>query len=147
MRPSQHVAISGIITIGFFAVTKSWVGSLACFLSGIFIDLDHVLDFWIAKKKFLFSYEELYAYFAQERQGKLYLLLHSYELLALFWLAIYFLHLDVLWLGVAWGLTTHMIADQITNPLRAFGYFLVYRIKHGFAKESLFRREFYQQLV
>ncbi len=40
MTFKQHTVGSAATSAAFYAVTQSWEGALACFLSGIFIDLD-----------------------------------------------------------------------------------------------------------
>lgn len=146
MSPSKHAAASAAVSVAFAAYSHSAGGTLICFLSGIFIDLDHVVDFWIAKRKPIFSYRKLYQYCANEKDGKLSLVLHSYELHLLLWIAVFALHLDVLWLGLAVGVTSHLILDQIFNPLRPYVYFFAYRLKHGFDKKCIFPDEYYRTL-
>ena len=147
MSPIKHAAISGVVSISFLAVTSSWLGSWACFLSGIFIDIDHIFDFWLDKKKFLFSYKDLFNFGTRERAGRLILIFHSYELLAVFWIAIFLFHLNAVCLGIAWGATTHLLSDQWANPIKPTGYFFYYRFKWGFAKKYILKRKFYQQMV
>ena len=147
MSPIKHTVISGVLSLGFFALTKSWTGTLACFLSGIFIDIDHFFDFWIVKKRFKCGYDDLMTYGIREKAGIVFLIFHSYELLAALWFAIYLYDLNAVWLGIAWGTTVHLLADQMSNPLRPPGYFFFYRMKYGFAKEHLLKKEFYQQMV
>ncbi len=146
MSPSKHVLASAATSVIFYGLTKSVSGTLTCFLSGIFIDIDHVFDFWIAKRKFLFTYRELYQFFDREKAGKVHLIFHSYELLLTFWAVLFFCHLGMFWLGIAVGCTVHMLFDQWLNPLRPRVYFLLYRIKHGFTKESTFTDEEFAKL-
>ena len=147
MSPTKHVIMSGAVSLGFFAITKSWGGSMACFLSGIFIDIDHVFDFWVVKRRLLFSYKELFAFGGREKNVPLCLIFHSYELLAIFAIVIFIFHLNVVWLGFFWGALTHLGADQFTNPIKPPAYFLYYRFKYRFDKEYLFKKEYYQYMV
>ncbi len=147
MSPTKHTIASGVVSTAFFFATHSWEGTLACFLSGIFIDLDHIIDFWIAKNRFPFRYKDLYSFCAFEKSGKLYLLFHSWELLSSLWLLCIFFKMDPVWLGFTVGITTHMIFDAFTNSLRPLAYFMVYRIKHDFSKAAAFPEEDYKKLV
>lgn len=52
MSPIKHAAISGVIGLGLAIYLKSWGAGVACLLSGIFVDVDHHLDFIIAKRRF-----------------------------------------------------------------------------------------------
>lgn len=72
---------------------------------------------------------------------RLYLLLHSYELLALLWIAIFVFSLPNIWKAVAIGLTQHLIFDQIANPINTLGYFLSYRIAKRFDKYAILKEE------
>ena len=146
MRPAVHTAASGLVSIVFAYWTKSWPGTLACFLSGIFIDLDHVLDYWLARKRLLFTYKELFYFCAKEKEGKLYLVLHSYEFIALFWFMVYYYQWPVVWLGAAVGVSVHIFLDQLDNPIRPWVYFLCYRFRHGFVREFIFSEEYYKKL-
>lgn len=147
MSPTSHVAASAVVSAVFALYSRSPEGTIACFLSGIFIDLDHFVDYWIAKRKLIFSYPELYAFCANEKTGRLHLFLHSYELHALMWAAVYFGKASFLWQGLAVGMTSHLFLDQIFNPLRPFVYFFIYRLKHGFHKKCIFTEEYYRTLV
>ena len=133
MMPSKHVVVSTVTSAVFFAVTKSWGGSLACFLSGIFIDLDHVVDYWIIRKKICYSYKKLMD-FCLEQTEKAYMIFHSYELLVFLLAVVITLHFQVVWLGCLIGLSVHMFFDQVTNTIDPFAYFLFYRAKLGFTK-------------
>ena len=70
---------------------------------------------------------------------KLYLILHSYEIVIIFWAAIYIFSLGKLWQAIALGLTQHIVLDQLTNPMRPFGYFFTYRFLKRFKKEKVLR--------
>lgn len=147
MTPLAHGVLSGVTTVVFATVTKSPLGSLVCFLSGIFMDLDHILDYCLARKRLWGSYRDLWVYCGEERGGKLYLILHSYELLALMGLVVMGWHGNVIWWGLLVGMSVHLIADQIFNrQLRPFVYFLSYRLIHGFDKKYLFSEEQYRKM-
>ena len=146
MKPVYHGLISGAFSIVLLVWFNSWHMALTCFLGGIFIDLDHHIDYFLAKKEIPLSYTKLFNFGAYDKHAKLYLFFHTYEALIFFWLAIYYFHLNDLWLGLAVGLTTHMICDQFANPLRPLGYFLIYRLKHGFERKYILKEDYYAQI-
>ena len=146
MSPVSHAVISAVTSVAFGYMTKSCPGAWVCFLSGIFIDLDHHLDYYLNKKELPLNYKKLLSFCEKEKAGKPYLILHSYELLLLLGFWIYYLHLGPLWGGLAVGITVHMIADQFCNPVRPLGYFLIYRIRHGFSREKLLTEAHYKTL-
>ena len=81
--------------------------------------------------------KRIYCVCLRIRFKKLYLLAHSYELIAALWLAIWVFSLSNAWKALAIGITQHLVFDQITNPINRFGYFLTYRIMKGFRKELI----------
>jgi hypothetical protein len=145
MKPTYHVIISGGVTAVFALWVKSKTAVLACFLSGIFIDLDHHLDYFLVRKKLPLSYKKLVD-FCDKDQGPLYLFLHSYELLILMWICIYYFSLGNVWVGIAVGFTTHILCDEFANPFRPLAYFLTYRIKHKFNRKMLFKKEHFDEI-
>ena len=134
MKPTHHVIISTGVSAVFWWWFKSVPATAVCFLSGIFIDIDHHLDYWLIKGKFPWRYRDLHKFFIEQenRGGPMYLVLHAWEWLIALWLAIFILRLDVVWVGFAIGLTAHMMADLICNPLKPFGYFITYRWRRAF---------------
>ncbi len=138
---------SGLTMAAFYALTRpSWEATTVCFLSGILIDVDHVVDLCIYKKRIVLSAQALFNFCEREKGGKLYLVLHSYELLALLWISIGLFKLSDVWLGLALGLSVHMALDQFSNPVRPWVYFFWYRIKYGFAKEHIFKADYYRKM-
>ncbi len=136
MLPLGHVIASGFISALVWIYFKSFGCAAASFLSGILIDLDHLIDYY-ANHGFTLRVKTMYDTCRNIRFNKLYIILHSYELIVLLWILIYLLSLPNIWKAIAIGLTQHLILDQLTNPIRRPGYFIVYRIAHGFSKESI----------
>lgn len=136
MLPRGHIAISVLVSICVWM----WFRSLGCavisFAAGVFIDLDHVLDYYM-NLGFTLNLKKMYDACHQMRLLRLYLVLHSYELLMLLWGSIFIFSLSHYWIALAIGLTQHMIVDQITNPIKRFGYFLSYRILRKFKREHV----------
>jgi len=140
MRPIHHIMISGVVTSVLAFWVRSFEALAACFLSGIFIDLDHHLDYLIEKRKIPLSYRKLWIFCHEEHGAKMYLFFHSYELHALLWISIFAFSLGEVWLGLAVGISTHMICDEIVNPIRPLAYFLIFRAKHGFSRAKLLKQ-------
>src|SRR3989338_9530959 len=127
MSPTRHAIISAGGSLGIVYITHSWTAAVFCFLSGVLIDIDHVFDYWAAKRRVFFSYEELVMFCGKEKEGRLYLIFHSYELLAAGWILYLFTQPSVVWLGFLIGVTVHLLCDQYYNDFRSFSYFLTYR--------------------
>jgi len=145
MKTSHHIAASAVISAGFQATMHSWPATLGCFLSGVLIDTDHYLEYWIIKKKFPFHFQDLIDFCFDASITKTYLVFHAYEFLLIFWLLIYFCALGKIWTGIALGLTTHMILDQFFNPIKPLFYFITFRIKNGFEKTLTLSDKYFQE--
>lgn len=145
MKPSTHALISTFLAAVLFLVFKSIYSSIACILAGVLIDLDHILDYIIEKKKMVFSYQKLEDFCAFDKQGKLYLIFHSYEFLIILWIAVWFSKFNVIFLGGVIGITFHIFADEIVNPLRPLSYFLIFRTIKGFKRENILKKEYLEE--
>ena len=136
MLPPAHAAISGVISIAVWYYFKSAECAVISFIAGVFIDLDHLIDFY-TNHRFTLKVKRIYCVCARMRLKRLYLGLHSYEIVILLWAAIYIFALSNYWKALAIGVTQHIISDQIANPLNNLGYFFTYRILKGFKRERL----------
>lgn len=137
MKPVHHVIISTSISTVFWFLSKDLPATAACFFSHIFIDTDHHLEYIFTKKKFPWSLRKLSAFFDDPSYRKVFLVFHAWEYLLILWLTIFALDLNLVWVGLAIGLTTHIIADELYNPIRPMGYFIIFRMMLGFDKEKL----------
>jgi len=147
MRVKYHIVASAGVSLGCQAILHSWSATLGCFLSGVLIDLDHYLEYCLSRKKFPYRYKDLVDFCWYDEEGKVYLFLHAYEYLFVLWFVIYVFCLGKVWLGVAIGLTTHLVFDQWANPGKPLFYFLTFRIKNRFEKiktvsDVYFQRKF-----
>ncbi len=145
MRPTNHIIISGVVSAIFAVWARSWGAVCACFLSGIFIDLDHHLDYFIARKEIPLSYNKLVDFLRNDHRSKIFLFLHSYEVLFLIWAGIFLLGLDLVWVGIAIGFTTHVLCDEVVNPIKPMAYFLTYRAKNRFARKIFFKKGYHDE--
>jgi flagellar biosynthesis protein FliR len=100
--------------------------SVALFLSGIFIDLDHWLDYFIHEKKVRLDVKDFFTKCEGYGLSKVYLVLHSYELIILLAVVVVLTKNTVL-AGVLAGVTTHLVFDQFTNGAHMFGYSFIFR--------------------
>ena len=145
MRAGYHVAVSAGISTGLQVILHSWPATIGCFFSGILLDLDHILEYYLIRKKLPFSYRDLVDFCLYDKGGKIYLFLHAYELLLALWILIGFLSLGKVWLGIAIGLTVHVVCDQWANPIKPLFYFLTYRINNKFEKTRILSARYFQR--
>lgn len=138
MTVRNHVIVSGIISGIWYYTFRTIPDTLVCFFSGFLIDADHFLDYYYSHP-FTFNLKKISDACHQKNLKKIFVLLHSFELIFLMWLLITLLKADRVWLALAVGFTQHMIVDLVFNHPISLGYFLTYRILKGFRKESLVR--------
>ena len=141
MQLHHHTVLSLVSSGAVYLFSHSISATLACFLSGIFIDSDHFFEYFFMFGRRDFSLKK----FFQAANGHLYnqyfLFLHSYELAAIFWiLSLALIRRPWAW-GFSLGFTLHIIADQIYNPCDPLTYFLLFRIRHNFDGARLFPPE------
>ena len=145
MRPAGHIILSAGSGFLLGLWLKSYPAALAYFLSGIFIDVDHFLDYYLARKKITFSYKDLVYYCDFDKGGKLYLIFHAYEFLFIFWLMSFSYEFNDAALGIGLGVTVHLICDALTNPVKPLTYFIIYRIQKGFDKRQLLSEKYWRK--
>jgi hypothetical protein len=138
MKTSAHIITSAALAGALYAHSHSAPESAVCFLSGVLIDLDHLIDFYLFSGE-KFSVEAFFSW-CLERWKKITLLFHSYELYGMLCLAAGYFDSAVL-RGVLWGAGLHLGLDQIANSrkyrLSPWFYLLGYRIAVGFKRERL----------
>jgi hypothetical protein len=139
LTPLKHVVSSAAAGTAFYLLSHSITASFTCFLSGILIDLDHFFDFYRQYKIWPINLKDFYICCIERRLEKVYLLLHSIELIALFWILIIVFRLNLFWLALAAGMTVHIIFDFLGNRGLLFSYSFLYRLKNGFLFKRLFK--------
>jgi hypothetical protein len=140
MRTSGHIAVSAVIGMAIYGVYGEIAPAIGSFLVGTLIDLDHIIDYLYAHGK-KWDWKKVNAAHHEKVSGKLYVPLHSYELMLLY----FFLTIDPLltpWrVGVTLSLLAHFLCDQFFNPNRKFStYFLIHRIIHKFDTSKVLRQ-------
>jgi hypothetical protein len=132
MRTVGHIITSAGISLASYYKYRSRNAALASFLVGWLIDLDHIFDYVSAH-----GWKPNWAKFNEAKHehysGKLYLPLHSYELVALFFLLFRGPQRQPYRVGITASILTHLLLDQRCNPSRKpLTYFLAHRIKNRF---------------
>lgn len=138
MAPQGHAIISAGIGVVIWAFTRSVTAGATAVAVGVFMDLDHLLDyyFWLWK----------------EKRRYLWLVLHGYELIVPMFLVSWLSGWNPIILAATLAHLGHLVTDQFTNNPPTFTYFLSYRFAKRFRarelmkirKESDLYREFLQ---
>lgn len=134
MQVSKHVVASVVVSALVWWWLRSSAAALACFLAGVFIDLDHIVDFIYNNRRHL-KFHRFFKAFEFEILENIFVFLHSWEF-ALVWLALLLSLPEVrqpVVLGLFVGFVTHLALDNLFNRHSRWAYFLFYRLRHGFA--------------
>jgi len=144
MKARTHIFSSAILSGTLYALTQSMQLAASAFVSGVFIDLDHIFDFLVFSGE-RFSIKRFFSWFWDTRWEKITILFHSYELYLGLGIMVFFYPNDIL-IGVLLGGGLHLILDQIgvysfdfrfdLKPAPMY-YFLTYRCFVGFHKDKL----------
>lgn len=128
--------IAGIL----YFIFRSWKPAVASLISGIFVDLDHIIDYWI-EYGLRFDLKQLFNYFDEKNFGnrkKLFFIFHAWEWLIIIAAAAWLTDWNLWVTGLLVGYGQHIILDEIYNSsqyrLRPYvlGYFLLWRWKKRF---------------
>ena len=139
-----HYLLAATAFVAVFFLTKSFLWAALAFSINIFLDVDHLFDYWLANgfdlnyKKFVdetVGGDEPGVYFRKSQ--KVIVLLHSWELLPLVLVAAWVFDLHQLAIAAAFGFLPHLIWDQITYAKRPLMYFFSFRAFHNFNLEKL----------
>jgi membrane-bound metal-dependent hydrolase YbcI (DUF457 family) len=132
MNLKKHVTITTVLSLllGFF--WKNYLGVVLFWLGGIFIDVDHYLDYIRETGDIRISLRRMEELFLNLKEKKFYGLFHSYELIIIgLFLNFFYIKNECLY-GLLAGLASHITLDALFNPVRAKFYFFLYRLNHSF---------------
>ena len=137
MKLHYHVVASTTISGLIYLIFKSWGLASASFLSGVFIDLDHILDVarehgWSVKIRDFFHI----CHTAQF--DRIILILHGWEWMLLGWVLAWYLHWNIWVTGFLIGLSQHMLIDAVTNSPGFLTYSILWRWKQQFDYDTIF---------
>lgn len=148
MQVSKHILVSLVVSALVWWWLRSLAGAAACFLTGVFIDLDHVIDFFYNNRRQL-QVRRIFTVFEFEVVENIFVFLHSWEF-ALVWLALLLTMPETrrpVVLGLFIGFVTHLALDNFYNRHARWGYFVLYRLRHGFAGKYFYgAREYRKRL-
>lgn len=142
MQPGAHAAVSVAMSGVIFMAAGSAPMAVSCLVSGVLIDLDHVLDFCLLSGE-RFSVRRFMDWCVKMEWNRIFLFLHSIELFLLYALFVYFYRSDIA-IGVLLGTGVHLLLDQIFNRdmdrdyvLSKYFYFLIFRAWCGFRRDGI----------
>jgi hypothetical protein len=136
LKPEYHVVISLVLSLVFYLLTGSFLGTLFVFLVGVFIDVDHFIDLSIEKSRITLNPWILFDYSYNHKFKKLRLFFHSIELIPVIFLLGNLIFGRLLTYGILLGFTSHLVADILGNSVKPTLYFLSLRIFKKFDPSS-----------
>lgn len=137
MKLHQHTAVSVAISGILFMIFKSWGMSVACFLSGIFIDLDHIIDYsrehgWSLDIRKFFRINHTCQY------NRIVLIWHAWEWIILLVLGAWISDWPDWMTGLIVGLTSHLVLDTFSNGTNLWCYSILWRWRKRFEFDVIF---------
>ena len=138
MKPVGHLGVSIITGVVAFLITKTISPSIACFLVGWLVDVDHIWDFYKNAGKD-FNVRRFVNAFENGEIKKAYLYFHSYELLFILILLCFVTRFNHFLSFTTLGFAVHLFFDQIFNPVKPLTYFITYRILNSYNADIVFR--------
>jgi uncharacterized membrane protein YjjP (DUF1212 family) len=140
VKPVSHILVSGIISSAFYFYSKSIIASSVCFLSGVIIDIDHILDYYLHYRSFKKGFSHFYNSCLALKIDRLHLVLHSYELVLILWVLVFVFRQNLLFLAISVGMSGHLLLDQVGNDLDRLGYFFIFRLLNNFKIQRIIKR-------
>jgi hypothetical protein len=149
MKPAQHLIISFSLSLAIWMFLKSLSAAAVCFITGIFMDIDHLLEYLIHFGWREFSLGNLCRECDTNtikkgmfRFRKLYLIFHSVEFSVIFWLtAIYTKNIYIFALALSYFI--HLVFDFIGNSsvVRPYFYFISWRLACNFRTTRMLNKQ------
>ncbi len=137
MKLKQHITISLLFSASLFVVFKSWIVFTSSLISGVLIDLDHVLDYFRGNGINL-RIKQFFKIFHNKEHSSIVLILHSWELLLLLRISAFIVRWNPWIVGTAIGFTQHVVLDQIFNKPSRWAYLFFWRLKSDFNSKTIF---------
>ena len=134
---SEHLIISAAGSAAILAAGGDPKSAAAFAATGVFVDLDHFVDYW-RETGLNWNLPRFLGYFSRRQVRRLVLPLHAWEGVLLGW------GLSLALGSPAWvdwaffGWLQHLLLDQRFNGLHKMAYFFSFRVKQGFKVEKLY---------
>lgn len=137
MKLREHSIISASAAGAAYLATGSFGLASGILLSGIFLDLDHIYNYFMCVGIKL-DIKDLFDKCDRYQLRKFIVPLHSYELVAVFAL-LFYLTSSRFWLGILAGSVIHLSADLYYNRVYLLSYSFIYRCIKNFDGDVLFK--------
>ena len=137
MKLQYHVATSLAVSGMLYAIFRSWGMSAACLLTGVFIDLDHFIDY-VREHGFSLDIKRFFSIHHKCQFDRIILLGHGWEWLFILCIAAWITEWNLWLTGAAVGYGQHMILDAAANSSNLKSYSLLWKWKNNFHFDTIF---------
>lgn len=137
MKLHHHTAFSAAISGVLYLIFKSWGMAVSCFISGIFIDLDHIIDV-LREHGLPFKVKKFFEVCDKGQFDRVMLLWHGWEWIVLWGIAAWLTEWNPWVTGAFIGIGQHMILDTLYNSSNPCTYSLLWRWKKDFDFDTVF---------
>lgn len=140
MRLHYHTAASITISGMLYLMFRSGSLSAACCLAGIFIDIDHFIDYF-RQKGWSLNIKDFFRTCNECQFDRIVLLWHGWEWIVLFGLSSWLTDWNPWVTGMFLGIGQHTIIDAAANSSHLKTYSLIWRWKKGFHFDTIFSNQ------
>ena len=123
MKASGHALVGAVGGVVVGAATNSPLAGLVTLLTGVLVDLDHIVEIWLWVIR-------------KVKPTRLFVFLHAWEGLVGLLVVMVFVGNNPLLVGLTVGYGLHVIGDNVFNRARHLAYFFTWRLCHGFRIDS-----------
>ena len=148
MKVIKHLSVSLSLGGGLWDLSNSLYAGIICFIGGVFVDIDHIIEYILHYGYKNFTLRRFYKACAQTDRGegryqfkKLHFFFHSVEF-AFLLAIIAFYTKNLYFFSLALGYSSHLILDYIGNPVYPYTYFFFWRAANKFYADRVLRRDF-----
>ena len=147
MKPSRHIIVSFSLGLVLWVFTKSIYAGILCFLSGVLVDFDHIVEYVVHHGLKTITIKRVYQASVQtgEDKGKLkfkklYLIFHAHEI-AIFFIIAAVVTRNMYLSAIAIGYSVHLIMDCVANPLSIRSNSIIWRAANKFDTKIMRKKE------
>lgn len=144
MKLIHHIAISIGVSALVWAIFRSSTAALACFLTGVFLDIDHLIDYTL-NYGLRFRVKHFFKAFEYETFENIFVFLHSWEFIVIYLALLWLVDWKPVATGAVIGILVHLLLDHLFNDHSKFAYFLSYRLFHRFSGKHFYGADEYHK--
>jgi len=146
MKVPYHTVVSLVVSALVWLWLRSAAAALACFLAGVFIDLDHIVDYCLRYGTRIRP-RNIFRAFEAEVFDNVFVFLHAWEWILLALVIMWLVDWPPVAVGLVVGFSVHLLLDQLVNRHNPWGYFLTFRAAHRFSGPHFYgAREYRRRL-